>query len=881
LPSGVVNLQNLGARFYITVEPPIPITIVNVGFDQEIFASYGTTLGAISLPSTVILNLSNSTTRSALATWNTSTSTYNPHRGGTYPISGTYAVPEGVVTPDSITITINVTVVVGIAVEAISDRYVVKDTPSAEVSLPTSVAIHLQDGTTASAGIQWNRTPLNTSTLGTYPLSGTLIMPPGVQNRDNVTASVRVVVVHPVFAPSPDHSAVSSLGTEIAEFDSLAPGISSSQGVLERDPWNKVSGAASINITPNTSTGNFALEYTADLNLSGMQNLQYSFYTPDLSQIDRVGIWLHSASGGYFSRVYQDWKLVEGWNRITVARDDFVSNLSGSGAEPEWRNINKITIFFLTKNGCQPSVNVDRISYNIQARPKVVLTFDDGWYDLIDSSIPDNGFSYMTSKGFKGTIWAKSSSSDRQSGHDTDSHGMAYMNEPELDMLYNAGWDIGNHTANHPDSITTMSAVQLRNEYLENQNWLLDNRWSRGAHFVAYPSGAYNEQLTEILNGIGVLAARTTAYGVEPNPVDNMYKLKCIYLDTLDTVRHEIQSAIRTGSTVIFMIHQVNNTGGDLAMSTSDFKAIVDYLDAQGDSIDVMTMSEWYNAYIGAPNLQINVTRVDALPNMNVAYGTTLGAIALPTQVGIALSDDRSATVGVTWDTSTYNPNVPGPQILTGALALPGGLRNPSALTASLRITVGQQPVRTITRVATLAAINVAYGTTIGAITLPNSITVTLSDSTTTSTGITWNTSTYHPAPAGTYTLTGTLTTSAGITNPSNLTASISITVNPLTITAVATLAAIHVPLGTTDAAAKYLPGQVSVTLSDGTARLVDVVWDMSLFKPDTPDTYPIEGTLALPEGVVNPGNRKASAQFIVDPAAEAPGIGGGGVARL
>jgi hypothetical protein len=272
---------------------------------------------------------------------------------------------------------------------------------------------------------------------------------------------------------------------------------------------------------------------------------------------------------------------------------------------------------------------------------------------------------------------------------------------------------------------------------------------------------------------------------------------------------------------------------------------------------------------------------VDALPNMNVAYGTTLGAIALPTQVGIALSDDRSATVGVTWDTSTYNPNVPGPQILTGALALPGGLRNPSALTASLRITVGQQPVRTITRVATLAAINVAYGTTIGAITLPNSITVTLSDSTTTSTGITWNTSTYHPAPAGTYTLTGTLTTSAGITNPSNLTASISITVNPLTITAVATLAAIHVPLGTTDAAAKYLPGQVSVTLSDGTARLVDVVWDMSLFKPDTPDTYPIEGTLALPEGVVNPGNRKASAQFIVDPAAEAPGIGGGGVARL
>jgi FOG: WD40-like repeat len=91
---------------------------------------------------------------------------------------------------------------------------------------------------------------------------------------------------------------------------------------------------------------------------------------------------------------------------------------------------------------------------------------------------------------------------------------------------------------------------------------------------------------------------------------------------------------------------------------------------------------------------------------------------------------------------------------------------------------------KTITTAA-VGDINVANGTALGAATLPQTVTITLSDNTTVSAPVTWDnnsTPTYNGSVAGTYSFTGTITTPDGITNPNNVKASVKVVVAPQTV---------------------------------------------------------------------------------------------------
>ena len=85
----------------------------------------------------------------------------------------------------------------------------------------------------------------------------------------------------------------------------------------------------------------------------------------------------------------------------------------------------------------------------------------------------------------------------------------------------------------------------------------------------------------------------------------------------------------------------------------------------------------------------------------------------------------------------------------------------------------------TLENVNSLDDITVANGTNKSNIGLPETVDVTLSDSTTTSAAVTWDNGspTYDGDVAGTYTFTGTLTLPDGVTNPNNYTASVKVIV--------------------------------------------------------------------------------------------------------
>jgi peptidoglycan/xylan/chitin deacetylase (PgdA/CDA1 family) len=80
------------------------------------------------------------------------------------------------------------------------------------------------------------------------------------------------------------------------------------------------------------------------------------------------------------------------------------------------------------------SASFDHLYYGRRATPKIIVTFDDNWLTQFTEAFP-----YMLRKGVPGTIYAiqESIGLDR------------YMSLPQLQEVYAAGWDVGNHTTDH------------------------------------------------------------------------------------------------------------------------------------------------------------------------------------------------------------------------------------------------------------------------------------------------------------------------------------------------------------------------------------------------------------------------------------------------
>jgi len=394
------------------------------------------------------------------------------------------------------------------------------------------------------------------------------------------------------YVPVNGTSLQTSEGIIIEEFDVIDSSYSFRRAKAEVSA-HKVSGSGSLKLTSQVPEGgfNFTMEkrYTYGLNLSTLKNVEFNLYVPNVSEITAISIGMYTDNvyyGSYFINYIGAYELYSGWNKIVRRSSDFIS--VGSA---DWGNIKSIVITVYVKEGFRPSIYFDKIAYNIEGKSKLLFTFDDAWHDVLTEAKP-----IMDAKGFKGTLWA---TWELATGGEPE-----YLNPDELDYMYNEGWDIGIHTKSHFDDITVLPAEVKREEYEFCLNWLLENGWTRGAYHVCYPQGSFDEELIEILQEIGIKTARTTLTGIQPVPVENIYKLKCIPVGkdlSLDWIKNEIDRAVETGSSIMFMLHQVEKDPVEVyAISTESFAEIVEYIDnyVKQGKLEVQTISEWYESYI-------------------------------------------------------------------------------------------------------------------------------------------------------------------------------------------------------------------------------------------------------------------------------------------
>ncbi len=498
---------------------------------------------------------------------------------------------------------VNVTNPVITSVDPVTDINVSNGTTLANLksALPSVVKINLNNGTSPSVKVTWDTTSYNgnASDAVVYTFNGTMTLPAEVINSGNFKASVKVNVAKPTITAVNSVSDIKvSNGTTIDKVGlpanikvTLSNGTTTTLNVT----WDGGTPAYNGN-TNKTYVFSGSLLLPANITNPGSMKASVNVIVaqPTIAAVDTVSN-INVSVGTTLNKVALPASIKVTLNNGTTS----TLSVSWDGGTPNYDGNTSNTYNFsgtlilaggiTNPNNLKASVKV--FVGKTKPAAKLLFTFDDGWKDNFTIAAP-----ILNAKGFKGTAYVCKEASTQSWG------AVDYMNVSDLNTLYfTYGWDIGNHTVTHPNNGNVTDAAtlaMLKQEYQDNQNWILSNGWTSGAYHVCYPSGMFSDPLIELLKGIGVKTGRATMDGIQTVPVSNFYKLPVQYVEggNVSAVKSYIDKAVSTEATGILMIHKVENTAGSLVITTSDFQQMVDYASqyAVQDKLDVTTISEWY-----------------------------------------------------------------------------------------------------------------------------------------------------------------------------------------------------------------------------------------------------------------------------------------------
>lgn len=142
-------------------------------------------------------------------------------------------------------------------------------------------------------------------------------------------------------------------------------------------------------------------------------------------------------------------------------------------------------------------------------RRTFVVTFDDGDADLTWSAAP-----ILRSLGFPATVFLVSDYLGRSNAWEA---GADLRTQPLLDVngareLLDSGFDIGAHTATHPDLTSIADASRLRAEIAGSRE-SLEQELQRPIQTFCYPYGRLNDAARDAVAEAGYLCAVTTRKG--------------------------------------------------------------------------------------------------------------------------------------------------------------------------------------------------------------------------------------------------------------------------------------------------------------------------------------------------------------------------------
>lgn len=144
--------------------------------------------------------------------------------------------------------------------------------------------------------------------------------------------------------------------------------------------------------------------------------------------------------------------------------------------------------------------------------PAVVITFDDGYANFLTEAQP-----ILNRYGFRATIFVQTGYLGRTSG------GFSLLDLPllgrgDLAALAAQGYEIASHTVTHP-CLTRLERSRARAEIVDSRR-ILEGIIGRPVVSFAYPRGAYNREIVELVRAAGYLSAVTLRPGNRGRPED-------------------------------------------------------------------------------------------------------------------------------------------------------------------------------------------------------------------------------------------------------------------------------------------------------------------------------------------------------------------------
>lgn len=124
----------------------------------------------------------------------------------------------------------------------------------------------------------------------------------------------------------------------------------------------------------------------------------------------------------------------------------------------------------------------DYLKKSHTSRPKVALTFDDGY-----ASVFENAFPIMSKLNMVGTVFLCNDVS--KLGLKNDDKNI--LNERMITTLINAGWEVGYHSRSHED-LSTLKSDEMLNHEIDPVDTKINSTMTKPRYF-AYPFGHYNK----------------------------------------------------------------------------------------------------------------------------------------------------------------------------------------------------------------------------------------------------------------------------------------------------------------------------------------------------------------------------------------------------
>lgn len=381
------------------------------------------------------------------------------------------------------------------------------------------------------------------------------------------------------------------------------------------------SGAASTEYVKN-GTQSLKFNYTG-LN----SNADIVFSSPiDLSAATTVGVWVYI--GNRFE-IADNIRVVAwmGTNPLTSYYKTLATSshcfggwlfFGGDKAQftavgtPNWSAIASLRVWVFTGNASADDfIYIDSIVSNIQTRPKVLISFDDG-----SDTVYSTTRAIANTNNIKFTCYVNSGTI----GDATK------MTESNLVDLKADGHEIANHSSAH-DSYDTIGLQQAFANFETGKAWLKPRGYAW--EHTAYVGGAHDKDLVTLLENAGYKTGRNATNNIyhDPLPVPSadFFNMKPTVLGvgttTLTQAKTAIDQAILTKSTCIFYGHIIKTgAAGGTEWETSDWTALCEYIALKKSQglIDDMTISKWYDGLSGT---RLSVTSRTAVSGRLAATG--------------------------------------------------------------------------------------------------------------------------------------------------------------------------------------------------------------------------------------------------------------------